>query len=319
MARGASTDSSPSCFVCEEPGGTLLVVCNCRGRYLHVSCQRKLIARAPAHANGCAVCKAPYANVVMTTRTRLKRAARPFASVCVPFMLAIVAVEFCLGLVWFVVGYVIDGDTNDLVVSVSVMGFTALMVSGLCAALFFCPRVLKVVERRPEARCLEDRRFRAPITPAAAEATASSTAAAVLALPPACRSASERVASPSASPASPISAAEEPTELTPVVRVLDVGARDDDQTDEPSSSSLPAAAELFAHWRRHTEATTGEAPLTVVTLVAADTTAADEVSGSADSASSEDHHSASDDLMRQTPPPIDAQLMTYILNSPESC
>lgn len=307
MARGASTDSSPSCFVCEEPGGTLLAVCNCRGRYLHVSCQRKLIARAPAHANGCAVCKAPYANVVMTTRTRLSRAARPFASVCVPFMLTIIAVEFCLGLVWFVVGYVIDKDINDLVVSVSVMGFTALMVAGLCAALFFCPHVLKVVERRPEARCLQDRRFRAPITPAATEATASTAAA--VAMPPARRS--ERAASPSESTAPPISAAAEPTELTPVVRVFDIGARDDDQTEESSSS--PAAA-AFAHWRRHAEATV--TPLTV-NLVAAES-AADDVSGSAGSASSDGYSSASDDSGRQTPP-IDAQLMTYILNSPESC
>ena len=128
-------------------------------------------------------------------------------------------------------------------------------------------------------------------------------------MPPARRS--ERAASPSESTAPPISAAAEPTELTPVVRVFDIGARDDDQTEESSSS--PAAA-AFAHWRRHAEATV--TPLTV-NLVAAES-AADDVSGSAGSASSDGYSSASDDSGRQTPP-IDAQLMTYILNSPESC
>ena len=62
------------CFVCEDEGGVLLHdLCQCTNRSLHLECQRKLMLMTPSHAECCAVCKAPYRNVVVKTTRKLSR------------------------------------------------------------------------------------------------------------------------------------------------------------------------------------------------------------------------------------------------------
>eukprot|EP00966_Prymnesium_polylepis_P122859 2840441-Prymnesium_polylepis.1 len=60
------------CFVCCEDGDeepVLTNLCLCSDRALHLGCQRRLLKEVEASQGGvCAVCRAPYSNVVQTRR-----------------------------------------------------------------------------------------------------------------------------------------------------------------------------------------------------------------------------------------------------------
>ena len=59
------------CFVCLSGEGTLLTgICACRTLAIHKSCQQKLL-RSKADAV-CGVCKAPYRNVTITSKQKLR-------------------------------------------------------------------------------------------------------------------------------------------------------------------------------------------------------------------------------------------------------
>ena len=59
----------PECFVCASSEGVLLSnICKCTDRYVHLECQRRILALS-SHRGQCAVCAAPYNNVVVQ-RTR---------------------------------------------------------------------------------------------------------------------------------------------------------------------------------------------------------------------------------------------------------
>ena len=63
--------TAPECFVCGEEGGVLLTnICKCVDRHIHVECQRRMMA-LPRHRGVCAVCAAPYKNVVIQQRRRI--------------------------------------------------------------------------------------------------------------------------------------------------------------------------------------------------------------------------------------------------------
>ena len=63
--------AAPECFVCGEEGGVLLTnICKCVDRHIHAECQRRMMA-LPRHRGVCAVCAAPYKNVVVQQRRRI--------------------------------------------------------------------------------------------------------------------------------------------------------------------------------------------------------------------------------------------------------
>lgn len=63
-----------------EEEGEIFRVCKCRGRYVHLACQRRLMTECATHSEHCFVCKAPYTNVAgpprKPPRKRLSRSGR---------------------------------------------------------------------------------------------------------------------------------------------------------------------------------------------------------------------------------------------------
>ena len=71
VCEPTETAPAPECFVCGEEGGVLLTnICKCVDRHIHVECQRRMMA-LPRHRGVCAVCAAPYKNVVVQQRRRI--------------------------------------------------------------------------------------------------------------------------------------------------------------------------------------------------------------------------------------------------------
>ena len=111
------------CFICYNGNGDVFSVCECAGRFVHLECQRKMMAACATHAEGtCAVCKAPYTNVVMHEQggRRLTEHGRSF---CTSIMIAAFLVAF--GVVLLHSGIVnapkpATSDCNDVNMDVNV-------------------------------------------------------------------------------------------------------------------------------------------------------------------------------------------------------
>ena len=75
-SAAASGMATPTCFICEDDASTerLLQVCACKSRWLHLSCQRKLIASTvSSQPFRCAVCAENYSNLTVKASWRVRR------------------------------------------------------------------------------------------------------------------------------------------------------------------------------------------------------------------------------------------------------
>ena len=61
-----------TCYICEDdvPNEAPQKVCACNNRYLHASCQRRLMLSMPSsHSMACTVCNSAFTNLRVSTTT----------------------------------------------------------------------------------------------------------------------------------------------------------------------------------------------------------------------------------------------------------
>lgn len=85
------------CYVCcgdETDGAELLSICQCRGRFMHLSCEFELIRTCPSHGLRCPVCCVPYGNITA-------RPAHPYVTAAGRAQILIMATNALLAVLGF--------------------------------------------------------------------------------------------------------------------------------------------------------------------------------------------------------------------------
>lgn len=143
---------APCCFICEDDGGELLSVCSCTGRWMHLHCQRRLMAATPSHSRVCPVCTSAYSNVYLKTSYHLNRRVETWLGPLFP-----VAFLALLGTGSYELYFYIENGREAVYLGVSVALFGLAFLSGSAFLIFcLCRRSARqdlssVVVRRVEA------------------------------------------------------------------------------------------------------------------------------------------------------------------------
>ena len=150
VIHGGEGAEAPTCFLCEEGGGPgaqeLFRICRCNV-FVHLACQRKLMASTPSHAVGCPVCQTPYSNTTTSTRTRVSYEGRRI--VC--YVVGVISLAL-VALVEYLIWLFVEQHASYLAIASTFLG-TAICF-GIIGAMVFrgvpmTTSVSRVVVQRP--------------------------------------------------------------------------------------------------------------------------------------------------------------------------
>lgn len=107
MRAEPSSDAAPDvCFVCLESSPPLLNVCDCKTRYVHLGCQKRLLD-VPSHEGGiCPVCSKRYSNLDDKPRFVEPSYILAACMLSIPFVILFSASWWMFAL-WMVQGYAV--------------------------------------------------------------------------------------------------------------------------------------------------------------------------------------------------------------------